>query len=144
MHRQTVLLLLAALLASSCTLTPLQPKKDSAQKALRTSLIGTWRPDPKFEPGPPSKSTYRDDGTLEFIAYGSALCEVVLKANGVWHVEDRELHILIQASDRTDILPAPLVIVDEVLSINESSKVLRDKDDGTIQHRIRSDVCARK
>ncbi|WP_047533763.1 energy transducer TonB [Methylotenera sp. N17] len=112
--------------------------------ALQSLLIGTWRPDPYSELRPPSKSTYHDDGTLEFVAYNSYKCDVLFKASGVWRIEDDELHILMQSSERTDLMPVPLEIIDEVVSITESSKVLRAKDNGNIQHRIKSDVCNNK
>lgn len=121
--------------------TPLSAPISNSKDELKLAIVGTWVPDMGNQDLPPGKGTYLADGTAVYTAYKSSSCDINYTAKGTWNVKGNELHIDIQESDHPDLFPVPASTVDEVLSITKTSKVLRDKTDGTIQFRIKRDIC---
>jgi TonB family protein len=108
---------------------------------LNQKILGTWLPDPKYHQNPPSKSTYHSDGSLKFVAYISEKCEYKMSAAGHWFIRDNMLHAFIEQSTNTDLLPVGLEIIDEIISITSTHKILKAADNGELQYRLKGDIC---
>ena len=116
--------------------------QSQSDEELRRLIVGTWVPSVGDTTSVPAKSTYRQDGILEFVSYSDLSCtRATLRALAQWKIEDGRLIVrVLESSDPTSVVRAGVVVVDQIVSISSSEAILRN-DSGTIQRRARSSVC---
>lgn len=107
-------------------------------------LIGNWFVSPvdtMFYHGN-AISSYTRGHEIFFVAYADPDCEnEIYQAEGNWKVVNRQLIITVTHSSAPRILPAGLVVTDDILSIDEENNVLHSPDDNHLQLRTRTSSC---
>jgi hypothetical protein len=105
-------------------------------------MVGTWVPSIGDTTGVLGKSTYRPDGSLEFVEFADASCtRSIFRALAKWEIDNGRLIIrVLESTDPRSVVRPGLVVVDEIVSINSSEAILRGKS-GQLQRRTRSEQC---
>ena len=131
--------ILMPILVSCASITT--SESNLSDSVIRDKLIGSWVCDVRDTLCSPGVSTYNKDGTLDYVAYGSEKCEKIeTKVKATWRIEKGKLIIIVQKSEGLLQFSPGYIVVDNVLEISDSSKVLVGED-GHRQLRLRGNKC---
>lgn len=117
----------------------------SNDERIRSLMIGSWVPDPSKEAIDIwTITTYKSDGTLDFIRYESSVCKSIIAVTKAgWRILNGNLVIVVHESTTPRIFPTGYTVIDKVVSIDMHKTILKGKD-GKPQYRIRSNKCLTK
>ncbi len=129
-----------SLLLFSCVTNP-HDKTPLNDENIRKLLIGTWVCAPSDQRCFPSRSTYHNDGTLEFVRYKTQRCEIpVNETTAQWRVKNRRVIIVVQKSIGSVLFEPGLTTVSEVVAISEGELTLLGQK-GQMNYRVKSERC---
>jgi hypothetical protein len=141
--KQRIFLTIATLLISSSVDGVVRPVSPN-DAVMHGYMIGVWVVDPRdpdYEKYGGAISTYNSDGTVEFSQFKDVACtELFFRSHAVWEIRNSFLVITVVSSDRPDLHPRGLVVMDRVLDIDKKSLILENKR-GKIQYRLHRDSC---
>lgn len=105
--------------------SPAAIERDAGKDAeITSSLLGTWRPDPRDKQFMDGSTTYRRDGTGTDLAWPFGYPDRQVRFDFLWSVSDGLLTVRLVKSNAPPGYEPPARLVDKIVSISDRELVI--------------------